>query len=157
MPSGGKRAGAGRPPELSMRQRMRIGAQCERLWRREQKTADDNAIEGATRHVQQQWDKARKIPVANRKSWQASGDFDDYLDDVRGALQQDQGIDLVEDNSEPARIIAVPVGRAKGKKGAGIRNSILAQVEQENEIVSSRVDRCWKEFRSVAKAISEEK
>ena len=111
----------------------------------------------ATAIVQVEYAKLRAVPVPERKKWQKSQAWKDYLDDFRFALQTQQAtLDDSEprDHSEPpddimpGALITVSAPRPKGK-----RKSIIAQVSAEETTrygvkVSMRlVEACWKEFR----------
>lgn len=136
-------------------QRIAVGARCERLWGEAVRASDDAALSAATKNVRRQFAKAKLAPVHKRKSWIAATRlynyvFGDYLGDVRAALQEDQGIDLVDDNREPARWLFVKGRRPK------IGKQIKAQVAAEFGITPRMAESCWKEYRADVRAILSE-
>lgn len=143
MPRGGKRPGAGRKPRLSRLDKLRVGARCERLWREVYRANAEAALRRQLPETRRQWRKAQDVPVPDRPAWTASPDFEDHQDDVRGGLQEDQGIDLVGDDREPARIIRAEPVRPK------VGPQIVARVASETGETERMVERCWKLFRKI--------
>src|SRR5687768_2392881 len=99
MPQGGRREKAGRKPVLDDMARLGVGARCERLWREEQKSADDRSVARHTEKVRLEWDRAAKIPMSERPAWLRSSAFRDYQDDVLFAVQEQ--LRIPEDSEPP--------------------------------------------------------
>ncbi|MPY75293.1 MAG: hypothetical protein GEU87_13635 [Alphaproteobacteria bacterium] len=125
---------------------MRIGALCERQHRAACAAAAEIITANKTRLAREQWAKARAIPVGDRKTWVRSMAGADYLDDVRFAIQEDQGIDFVDDDRDPDRVMRIAVKRPKN-----LRQKIIAAVALQCGIKEGAVSRYWKEFRRMEK------
>ena len=69
--------------------------------------------------------------------------FRDYLDDVRSAIQEDQGVDLVDDNREPDRMVTIRFRRPWGR-----RHTIIKAVAGETGLSERLVRECWQKFLS---------
>ncbi len=152
MPRGGRRVGAGRKPRLTYFEKLAIGAQCERLWREVCQRAEKDAIDQATFRAREQWAKAAAVPRGERQAFIESRYFqDDYLDDVRFALKEDQGIEPVDDDREPDRVVTIRPARPKGH-----RTRIISKIAGERGASERMVERCWKEFRAVQRRIDNE-
>lgn len=167
MPRGGRRPGAGRKPgrTLGLMERLRIGGRCEKLWRDACEESATAELATKTGEAQRQWGKAQSVPVGERRAWLEGRvsvswkgqelTYEDYREDVRSALQQDQGIDL-ESDDEPTRVITVTPKRPKG-----LRKEIIWRVASEEterraiEISERKVESYWKEFRRFEKETGE--
>jgi hypothetical protein len=114
--------------------------------------AKREAITKATKLVSQQWSKAQAIPIRSREAVAASVFFQDYLEDVRGALQEDQGIDLVHDDRDPDRFVTIKVGRPKLAREQIVLLVAEAETQRRGRRVSPRmVKTCWAEFSKLAR------
>ena len=153
MPRGGRRAGAGRRSVLTDMERFAIGARCEERWRAAAQANEDAAIAKATPRVQQEWAKARAVPVSERKAWLSSYAGREHLDDVEFALREDQRIEA-EDELEAARHVRIRVKRPKGQRQRIIEAVAADESVRRGVRISARmVERCWKEFRAVQRSL----
>lgn len=142
MARGGRRPGAGRPP-LAFERRFVIGGECEELWRRAIDLKARQEIDRRTRTVRNQWKKAVHKPIRTRRAWTQTREFkEDYLEDVRGAMQEDQGIDAVEEDRDPDRLYVICPPRPKN-----LRRRIIREVATLHRITERMVVRCWEEYR----------
>jgi hypothetical protein len=147
MPRGGGGRGQGRKPILAAKvDRLRVGARIEELWKETVEEAKAKALQDFTKEARNQWAKAEAIPVEDRAAWTKTQAFQEYLDDVRGALQEDQGIDLVDDDRDPALWLRIGY-----KKPWGVRNKIVKQVADEFGIAETTALWYLKEFRKFRK------
>ena len=130
MPRGGRREGAGRRPLLDPNARFRVGALCERLWRRAIEENLNREIDAATRNVQAEF----------RLAYRESGEERLDPDDLSDALCLDQGIG---DEETPS-----PLFHVKAKRPRGVLSAIIAKIAKAEGISQRMVETCWKEFRS---------
>lgn len=154
MPRGGRRPGAGRKPgkTLSFMRRMRIGAMCERQWQAGLQVAQRAAIVSSTKEQQIDWEKARRIPIEQRRQWLRSqaADPDGYFEDLWIARRIDQGIDP-KDPREPDRVVNLTADSQEG-----IRDEIIGLVAEHTGLTPWMVRQCWAEFIEVGTRMDEE-
>jgi len=154
MPRGGRREGAGRRRRLSLLERVRIGARCERLWRAAHSEALRDLLDSKTEQARHQWRKAQEIPIHQRNRWLKSQDGEDYVEDVRGAMQEDQGIDLVDDDADPSPVISVDLKFPRGERQAIIKRVSAEMSDELGRLIGpGAVDKCWKEFRRLERLL----
>lgn len=144
MVRGGRRPGAGRPA-LPFERRFVIGGECEALWRSAIDRKAQQELARRTRTVRTQWKKAADKPIRTRRAWTHTPEFKDYLEDVRGAMQEDQRIDAVEDDRDPDRLYVIRPRRPKN-----LREQIISEVAAQHGVTKRMVERCWKEYRRLA-------
>jgi len=147
MPRGGARKKPGPKPKLEWIDKISVGARFEELWREKKLANEIAAVSAATETVAVEWSKVQAIPVSERKKWLASAAYDDHVENVEYALQQDQGL---QDHETPSRIVQI-----KPKRLNGLRKQIIAEVatlesfERGVEITPRMVETCLKEFRKL--------
>ena len=127
-------------------ERFVVGGKCERQWDIACRNAKATAISASTKFVRDPWSKAKAIPIHERKRWHESLAGKDYLDDVRFAMQEDQGINLVADDADPARVVRIAPKRPKG-----LRPSIIDEVAKKYDITPRMAEKCWKAFRALVR------
>lgn len=154
MPRGGKRSGAGRPATIPDQwERFAIGAQCEALWRSEicaRREAEERRL---TSIVSREWAKAEAVPVRDRAVWIRSQAGEDHREDVEYALREEQG---TPDDAEPSRLLSVKIARPKGPAKEILAAVAAAQSTARGRPISTAtVQRCWTEYRSLAKELSD--
>ena len=133
----------GRPLTLTYRQKIVIGATCERLWRAECQKEEKAAFEAAHRFVDVEWRKAREA----RQRGEPLPYY--HEEDVGFALAVDQGLDP-EGHEEPSRVIAIVPKRPWGKRGPIMAKiAPIATRHYGKEITTRMVDKCWKLFRAL--------
>ena len=151
---GGPRPGAGRPKgsrKLRGLARWAIGGHCEEIWREAQRAATDEAVAKATKHFRKEMAYVDAVPLDERTAWLASCAYEDHKDNVRFALQTDQGLD---DDQEPARYITVVA-----KRPMGLKDEIIKKVAAEEsakhgiDIAPRYVKTCWSEFRKMQQSL----
>lgn len=150
MGRGGRRENAGRRPVLDDLDRISVGAHCERLSRRALDARIDTEIAARTSTVSMEHDKVRDTPVGDRAKWLRSTASLDHGDNVRWALQTDQGIDVEE--VDPTRMLTIPpLPRPKD----GLRGEIATEVAKKWNISQRLVLECWSEYRKLAARLDE--
>ena len=134
MPSGhgGKRAGSGRPPQLSFRRRTQIGIWCEELV---SVKTDERRQELLARRL-----GAEEIRCEQTRFRSASaGHGDSPLTPT----------ETMEDASTEIDAAAGPhARRLRLRKPKGLRRAIVRLVAAEAQISERLVDQCWKEYRA---------
>ncbi len=141
MARGGRRPGAGRPA-LPFERRFVIGGECEERWHEAIKQNTQEQLNERTCAVRDQWEKAKRKPLSERRQWIGTEDYQDYCDDVRGAMQEDQKIDAVKDDRDPDRLYVIRPRRPKN-----LRKQIISEVAAEHGVTERMVLQCWKEYR----------
>ena len=126
---------AGRKQVLSLRQRIVVGAECERLWRKLAEESAwaryENQPETIALRTEQ---RADLIPVGLRRRSQESlaeikADIEDALDG-RG------------------RFVSIPIKRPKGRRALVIKKAIgWCRRKYRIDITARRAEACWKEYR----------
>ncbi|MBX5461806.1 MAG: hypothetical protein IRZ28_12045 [Steroidobacteraceae bacterium] len=142
---GGRRPGAGRPG-LPFERRFVIGGQCEELWRRAIEENTRKQLNERTRVVRDQWKKASQ--KRNRSQWIKTRDYEEYLEDVRGAMQEDQRIDATKDDRDPDRLYVIRPRRPKN-----LRRQIIREVAAQHGVTKRMVLQCWKEYRRLERDV----
>jgi len=127
---------------LPFERRFVIGGECEALWRRAIERNMQAELAKRTLVVRDQWRKAARIPISERSKWTRTQDYQDYLEDVRGAMQEDQGIDTVDDDRDPERLHVICPPRPKN-----LRQQIIRDVAVKHGVTERMVKRCWEEYR----------
>ena len=145
MPSGGKRAGAGRKRILTDCQEGWIGARCAELWEAELEKARAKAFEALAPAYLEEVAKAQSVPIDQRAQWLRSQAFEYHQDDIDSAIREDQGI--TDEEVEASRFVRIIPKRPYGRRAA-----IIAQVAAEasarygTPIKASFVADAWKQF-----------
>lgn len=162
MGSGGSREGAGRPrgsSKVSFMEKMRLGGQCESLQLEAKEDRASQELANRLKETRRIWEEARSIPIGKRRDWQLSEDFaEDYLDDLKFALQTDQGLIPKDDATwsntkipKPARITNIPLVTPKG-----VREAIIAKVSLLTGYTESQVRESWRFFRKIVQQLEDE-
>ena len=159
MPRGGKRKGAGRPKgsiKLTFMQKMVVGSRCERLLSEIMQREEKKKLKDAHKYVQELWDEAQSIPMAERGAWLNSAAYNQYQKDAKMALGMDQGIiKMPEDDNDdsylyekesdsgvsPERVV-----RFELSTPWGARKSVVNTVAVQTGLEPGYVDYCWKRF-----------
>lgn len=184
MTAGGKRQGAGRRAILTEWGRLRIGAECERI-QAESKIDRTTLVDSRGRkvpdHVMEKLrvrhGMLREIPIADRKivhELADRGELDDGDDDERvdigDAADALSAVQVALDGASASGLSAddigeggKPVGRVfgykrlRGKTRAEVTEMVASEFSAKYRIFlrASYVDECWKEYRAIERAISQ--
>jgi hypothetical protein len=87
---GGKRKGAGRKPKWDPLFKLRVGQDCESLFRQEEELAKKKAIDehfSTKTDIKNVWDKVHKIPIPRRSNWLKSEAGDQHISDIEEELE----------------------------------------------------------------------
>jgi hypothetical protein len=154
LPSGGKRAGAGRKKTLDAWERLEVGMRCEALWNEAKTQASDNSSAKfhAQSDIDQTYKRAQSVPIPQRAAWIASEQGQQYLDDVEVERLALAGMLDSSRLVQAPRLFAIPHRRPYGR-----RSSIVSQIAVEESanrslpISQHLVRECWEEVRRIVR------
>lgn len=165
---GGKREGSGRKKLLTDDQRLWVGSSCEEFWRKALKRNLDAELAERSKNSSKVRLLAQAIPIGKRREWLQKIAGQEYLEDLGFAICEDSGqvidvnIDIKTEYHKMADTDKKPLEKiihVKAKQPKGARKQIISDMVH---IVSSRygcavskgtIEKCWKEFRQLEKAI----
>ena len=140
---GGKRKGAGRKPKWDLLFKLRVGQDCESLFRQEEELAKKKAIDehfSTETDIKNVWDKAHKIPIPRRSNWLKSEDGDQHISDIEEELET---LRATTANISPAsRLLKIPT-----KPPRGSRLRIISEIAEKYSLSAKQVDNLWQEYR----------
>jgi hypothetical protein len=143
---------AGRPPILSLRQRILLGAECERRWRElQEKTAEEKRQQQpATQAIRSAQGRASlMMPVKSRRSAAGKALIEEIAADIDDALA----------NRQPVQFLGVSSPRwGTNKRPWGQKNQIVAEMiewcaQQFSVKAKPRlITECWADYRELCAA-----
>ena len=140
---GGKRKGAGRKPKWDPLFKLRVGQDCENLFRQEEELAKKKAIDehfSTETDIKNVWDKVHKIPIPRRSNWLKSEAGDQHISDIEEELET---LRATTANISPAsRLLKIPT-----KPPRGSRLRIISEIAEEYSLSAKQVDNLWQEYR----------
>lgn len=157
MPRGGRRAGAGRKPKFDEWDRIALGAACEKRATAAQNEALKHvwAAKPGVAELRTLHEEFRRIPLDERRQFYASHEGQELASEVEQQIRATQRTpDFVV---ETKRTFEVAAPRAKN-----LRQTIIKDVAAEFsnrwgvEVTAGAVDKCWKEYRALARALSDD-
>ena len=140
---GGKRKGAGRKPKWDLLFKLRVGQDCESLFRQEEELAKKKAIDehfSTETDIKNVWDKVHKIPIPRRSNWLKSEAGDQHISDIEEELET---LRATTANISPAsRLLKIPT-----KPPRGSRLRIISEIAEKYSLSAKQVDNLWQEYR----------
>ena len=140
---GGKRKGAGRKPKWDLLFKLRVGQDCESLFRQEEELAKKKAIDehfSTETDIKNVWDKVHKIPIPRRSNWLKSEAGDQHISDIEEELET---LRATTANISPAsRLLKIPT-----KPPHGSRLRIISEIAKKYSLSAKQVDNLWQEYR----------
>ena len=140
---GGKRKGAGRKPKWDLLFKLRVGQDCESLFRQEEELAKKKAIDehfSTETEIKNVWDKVHKIPIPRRSNWLKSEAGDQHISDIEEELET---LRATTANISPAsRLLKIPT-----KPPRGSRLRIISEIAEKYSLSAKQVDNLWQEYR----------
>ena len=140
---GGKRKGAGRKPKWDLLFKLRVGQDCESLFRQEEELAKKKAIDehfSTETEIKNVWDKVHKIPIPRRSTWLKSEAGDQHISDIEEELET---LRATTANISPAsRLLKIPT-----KPPRGSRLRIITEIAEKYSLSAKQVDNLWQEYR----------
>lgn len=148
---GGKRRGAGRKPKWDPLFKLRVGQDCERLFREASKEAlnqNKGKILNEETELDYLWKQVALIPVNLRSKWLREEFSDFHVQDIEAELK------LLNSNNNTAqsnnRII-----RISKKPPRGTRKMILSKIASKYSLSTKQVDNLWQAYRRLENSLSE--
>lgn len=127
---------------------VKIGQDCEELWRDESNLALEARLSGlphADKIVALQ-EAAQMIPVAQRKAWSSSEDYEDHAGDLESLLHYRNGTPFNDETGDyegdARRGVTVST-----KPLRGARARIIGEVAAKVSLSESAVDNLWQAYR----------
>lgn len=169
MARGGRRRGAGRPAgttKLSLMQKMRVGALCERILRKKDDAAVESLLAEKSDSIREIWAEANRIPIEKRSGWLESEDYKEHQEELKTALfAREWGAGTVDELAEsldglgggpdelpePDRVRSIDPPRQYRQRG-----DIVARVAERTGLTPQQVDTAWKQFRKTVRSLDEE-
>ena len=146
---GGKRKGAGRKPKWDPLFKLRVGQDCESLFRQEEELAKKKAIDehfSTETDIKNVWDKVHKIPIPQRSHWLKSEGSEQHISDIEEELET---LRAVSANISPAsRLLKVPT-----KPPRGSRLRIISEIAEKYSLSAKQVDNLWQEYRRFERSL----
>jgi len=140
---GGKRKGAGRKLKWDLLFKLRVGQDCESLFRQAEELAKKKAIDehfSTETDIKNVWDKVHKIPIPRRSNWLKSEAGDQHISDIEEELET---LRAVSANISPAsRLLKIPT-----KPPRGSRLRIISEIAEKYSLSAKQVDNLWQEYR----------
>ena len=151
---GGARKGAGRPRKWDFDTAMEIGQACENRWREASDTAlqDRQAALPHDADIRALQKQAQLIPLARRRAWLASPQYEDHLGDFVSWLHSRAGTQPDEDAPPPPQMF-----RLSATPPRGARKRIIKEVAVEFELPENSVDNLWQKYRRFEQQIRKSK
>lgn len=157
---GGSRRGSGRPRKWTFDDILTIGGACEVKWRSACQAAFEARLRSLphAKEIRELHDAIDNIPLAERKAWLQSEEFEDHSDDVAALLHKRAGNELVggvevegetyggDYEGKAPRIISI-----SRKPKRGTRQRIIAEVAIDFAIGESAVKNLWGAYRRFAR------
>ena len=122
---------------------LKIGQECEILFRAEEKKTLDRAKDhafNADSELKHLWRTPARIPVSKRKEFLKSDLYSHHQENIEAELKFLDG-NIFSDNSPP-RIV-----RIRCKPPRGTRKKIIAQIANEHGLKLNQVDNLWQAYR----------
>jgi len=147
---GGRRPGAGRKRKWDCWFRLKVGQDCEKLFREaiETKFAEEQRIL-LTEHsrLSKEFPRAQDVEVEFRSEWLEQEDGgDQYLWDVVGEIEQ---LNIIYKNQNlENRVFSLPV-----RPRRGTRKAIIEQIAIKYTLTENQVDNLWQAYRRFEKSI----
>jgi hypothetical protein len=147
---GGRRPGAGRKRKWDCWFRLKVGQDCEKLFRKaiETKFAEEQRILLTEQSgLSKELPKAQDVEVELRSGWLEQEDGgDQYLWDVAAEIEQ---LNIVYKNPNlENRVFSLPV-----RPRRGTRKAIIEQIAIKYSLTENQVDNFWQAYRRFEKSI----
>jgi len=147
---GGRRPGAGRKRKWDCWFRLKVGQDCEKLFREaiETKFAEEQRILLTEQSgLSKELPKAQDVEVELRSGWLEQEDGgDQYLWDVAAEIEQ---LNIVYKNQNlENRVFSLPV-----RPRRGTRKAIIEQIAIKYSLTENQVDNFWQAYRRFEKSI----
>jgi hypothetical protein len=147
---GGRRPGAGRKRKWDCWFRLKVGQDCEKLFRKaiETKFAEEQRILLTEQSgLSKELPKAQDVEVELRSGWLEQEDGgDQYLWDVAAEIEQ---LNIVYKNQNlENRVFSLPV-----RPRRGTRKAIIEQIAIKYSLTENQVDNFWQAYRRFEKSI----
>jgi len=147
---GGRRPGAGRKRKWDCWFRLKVGQDCEKLFREaiETKFAEEQRILLTEQSgLSKELPKAQDVDVELRSGWLEQEDGgDQYLWDVAAEIEQ---LNIVYKNQNlENRVFSLPV-----RPRRGTRKAIIEQIAIKYSLTENQVDNFWQAYRRFEKSI----
>ena len=147
---GGRRPGAGRKRKWVCWFRLKVGQDCEKLFREaiETKFAEEQRILLTEQSgLSKELPKAQDVEVELRSGWLEQEDGgDQYLWDVAAEIEQ---LNIVYKNQNlENRVFSLPV-----RPRRGTRKAIIEQIAIKYSLTENQVDNFWQAYRRFEKSI----
>jgi len=147
---GGRRPGAGRKRKWDCWFRLKVGQDCEKLFREaiETKFAEEQRILLTEQSgLSKELPKAQDVEVELRSGWLEQEDGgDQYLWDVAAEIEQ---LNIVYKNPNlENRVFSLPV-----RPRRGTRKAIIEQIAIKYSLTENQVDNFWQAYRRFEKSI----
>ena len=146
---GGRRPGAGRKRKWDCWFRLKVGQDCEKLFRKaiETKFAEEQRILLTEQSgLSKELPKAQDVEVELRSGWLEQEDGgDQYLWDVVGEIEQ---LNIIYKNQNlENRVFSLPV-----RPRRGTRKAIIEQIAIKYTLTENQVDNLWQAYRRFEKS-----
>jgi hypothetical protein len=140
---GGKRKGAGRKPKWDLLFKLRVGQDCESLFRQEEEVAKKKAIDEHFRtdsDLSELWRSVNMVPISHRRHWLKSEAGDQHISDIEDELKAFRAVSA---NISPAsRLLKIPT-----KPPRGTRLRVISEIAEKYSLSAKQVDNLWQEYR----------
>ena len=146
---GGKRKGAGRKPKWDPLFKLRVGQDCENLFRQEEELAKKKAIDehfSTKTDIKNVWDKVHKIPIPRRSNWLKSEAGDQHISDIEEELETLRA--TTANISPTSRLLKIPT-----KPPRGSRLRIISEIAEKYSLSAKQVDNLWQEYRRFERSL----
>lgn len=148
---GGKRAGAGRQPNLTPIEELEVGAACEQRWLA--------IIEASITTVQaeyflksdyiQQMATVNSTPIEDRSAYLQSSAFEQHQDDVEFARREMTGM-APDDPALAPVVVTLSAKRPKGPRAKILKEIAEATTQRLGKPITLRtIETAWKRYRSL--------
>jgi hypothetical protein len=146
---GGKRKGAGRKPKWDLLFKLRVGQDCESLFRQEEEVAKKKAIDEHFRtdsDLSELWRSVNMVPISHRSHWLESEASEQHRSDIEDELE---ALRAMTANISPAsRLLKIPT-----KPPRGSRLRIISEIAEKYSLSAKQVDNLWQEYRRFERSL----
>lgn len=150
---GGKRLGAGRKQNWDFWFRLKIGQECEALFRdaAQRRLADEKQkLHNEQSDLSHELARAQAVEIEERSKWlqeEVEEDGGDrYLSDIESEIEQ---LNAYYENDNPKnRLFSLP---ARPRRGT--REAIIKRIAAKHSLTENQVDNLWQAYRRFEKSI----